>query len=792
MLDTDHILNPDLLLTSVLSGSEDARAEAEGDFRLAFDHAPVGMAIVDGDGRIVHVNAKLCAITGRSESSLTGSLWSSVAGHHENGAGTSRSRAGHLLERRDVRLVLPDGSSVWVAVSGAPMRATGDRPLSMLHVEDITARRHAEEQLRAQALHDGLTGLPNRRLLAARLERALLSTQATDGDVGVLHLDIDRFQAIVDSLGHAAADELLTALAPRLQAVLGPADTLAHFGGDEFVVLCEGLRSTADAVDVALRLLDAVRTPLCVDDTELRLTACVGVALRNDCGPGDLVRDAAAATHRARAAGVVRVAVFDPALRDELTQRLRLELDLHHALRRGELRLDFQPIVTLEETHVVGLEALMRWQHPTRGPIPPDVFIPIAEESDLVLELGRWALSESCQRLAQWVAEYPDRASPSVSVNVSSRQLSEATFVEEVANVVRDARIDPAALVLEVTERTLLASSPIAIAVLEDIRSLGVQIHLDDFGDGYSSLSHLRHLPIDGVKMDRAVVAGLGEGAGGDAVAGAVIELTRALGLTVVAEGVETGLQADRLTAMGCRLAQGYLFGRPASPPALSPLLTRSLPPQGWQPTPARPAGKIAATAPEESALVSLGEVAAALGVSPNTLRRWNAQGRISSERTPGGHRRFRQADVAVLQRDLLGRVVLRRSPVPEGAAPAAAAVLSSDGPAVSQHLGASLYDAGTRGWWAGEEGAGLHGRWLSTLSAACLSGDFDAVLAESRALLRRARLGGASMLECYLALDRTAQIVARRLQQAGVAREETARVMLVLVAVKHGLLDIS
>jgi diguanylate cyclase (GGDEF)-like protein len=425
--------------------------------------------------------------------------------------------------------------------------------------ELLTQERNALAQanesaatIRHQAQHDALTGLPNRILFVERVEQAMRA----GGDQAVLFVDLDDFKRVNDSLGHAAGDELLVAVARRLRASLRDTDTAARLGGDEFAVLVHD-GGVELASKVASRIIAALREPVEVSGTRMPVQASVGIATALQQRDTDaLLRNADVAMYAAKEGGKGRFAVFEPAMHDRLRDRVGLEADLRRALERGELVLAYQPLVSLADGGVVGAEALVRWQHPTRGLLSPAAFLPVAEESGLILPLGRWVLREACRQVGQWTSGHGGRRLP-ISVNLSAHQLHHPGLVDEVVGALADTGLDPGALVLEVTESAVLRDHEVVAARLGALRARGVRIALDDFGTGYSSLSHLLYLPVDQLKIDRSFVRA------DDAIVAAILQLGQRLGLEVVAEGVETQAQAERLLALGCQLVQGYHFGRP-------------------------------------------------------------------------------------------------------------------------------------------------------------------------------------------------------------------------------------
>jgi diguanylate cyclase (GGDEF)-like protein/PAS domain S-box-containing protein len=458
----------------------------------------------------------------------------------------------------------------------------------LAHLASIAIERKAfEERLAHQSMHDPLTGLPNRLLFLDRLSLAIARCRRMHREVAVLFIDLDRFKNVNDSVGHDAGDELLVSVARRLESVLRPGDTVARFGGDEFTILCDDLTTATSqerAIEIAERLLEAVAQPFIVGGAQTFVSASVGIALATgEERPEELLRDADAAMYHAKESGRGRAEVFDDTMRARAVSRHATENDLHRALEHGELLLFFQPVVALAEGRCVGAEALVRWQHPERGLMVPDEFVPLAEETGLVVELGRWVLEAAAREAARWERELDE--SFVVSVNLSARQLAQPGLADRLAAIIEQVGVTPHNLCLEITETVLMEDAEAVISVVERMRSLGVQLSIDDFGTGYSSLGYLKRFPVNAVKIDRSFVSGLGSDAGDTAIVSAVVGLAHALGLQVVAEGVETERQLAELIALGCDEAQGYFFAPPQPIDDLRALIGRK---RMWRPPGAR------------------------------------------------------------------------------------------------------------------------------------------------------------------------------------------------------------
>jgi diguanylate cyclase (GGDEF)-like protein/PAS domain S-box-containing protein len=472
------------------------------------------------------------------------------------------------------RAITPGGSVRWLQCRGR-VRGVDGRPVQMTGAcQDVTAQREAAEALSKLALHDPLTALPNRTLFMDRLGQALCRLDRRDRVLAVLFVDLDRFKSINDRLGHAAGDEVLLAVSGRLREVLRPDDTVARLGGDEFVVLCEDLEDDRAALKVAERVLAALDRPVVCGDQEVVSSASIGIALtrRSDATPDALLRDADMAMYRAKETGRHRIEVFDNTARLRTQARIQTAEELRQAVDSDQLRVVYQPIVQLGQAIPSGVEALVRWQHPRRGLLTPAEFIQLAEDTGLVVPLGAWVLRQACRDLTRVLDQggFGAPLSPLVvSVNLSARQLNMPGLLPMVESVLAEYGLPAWRLCFEITESVLMEDVDLAISVLSDLRALGVRLAIDDFGTGYSSLGYLRRFPVDIVKLDRAFVAGLGSDSAADAIAAAVINLGHALGLSVIAEGVENEEQLTVLRALRCDRAQGYLWSTPQAPEPL-------------------------------------------------------------------------------------------------------------------------------------------------------------------------------------------------------------------------------
>ena len=432
-------------------------------------------------------------------------------------------------------------------------------------IGQFLVRKRTEAELAHSALHDPLTGVANRGLLLDRLGRALARRTRT-GAVALLFIDLDGFKLINDGHGHRAGDVVLRAVAARLDGALRPTDTVARIGGDEFVILLDDMVDGAQAMAIAERVQLELLAPISIDADELLVTASIGIAVASHRpAPEALIRDADAAMYRAKEQGGGRYEVFDEGMRGQATEHLRVERELRRAIDEDELRLHFQPFVSLVDGRVRGAEALVRWEHPDRGLLPPGAFIPVAERGPLILDLGSWVLRNACSQASRWRREFGDRAPLPVHVNIAARQIANEGLPQLIEEILDETGLAAADLRLELTESALIEQLEPATASLERLRELGVKAVLDDFGTGYSSLSLLQRLPVSGLKVDRSFVASLGgpEEDEGTAIVSAIVGMAKALSLSVVAEGVENAGQARRASELGCDLAQGFYFGRP-------------------------------------------------------------------------------------------------------------------------------------------------------------------------------------------------------------------------------------
>jgi diguanylate cyclase (GGDEF)-like protein/PAS domain S-box-containing protein len=492
-------------------------------------------------------------------------------------------RTGQPLVNIEEKETRADGDVRWISTTKLPLRDRDGNIVGTFGISrDITARKKAEELLQHRAFYDPLTDLPNRALFLDRLHHMFQrARRAMDNPLfAVLYLDLDRFKAINDSLGHDAGDELLVGIARRLERCLRPGDTLARLGGDEFTVLLDDIRSEADATGVAERIHEELADPIEVRGFEMFPSVSVGIALSTtgyDC-PEDMLRDADTAMYRVKAAGRAGHQVFDGDMHQRAVSSLRLESDLRRAIERKEILPFYQPIVNLEDGSVLGFEALARWRHPSRGLLTPDLFIPVAEETGLVGAIGEWMLDEVCRQAREWQRKYPLWSQLGISVNVSGRQLSHGNLAGAVERALTTSGLDPACLTLEITESALMHNLNAGAGMVQRLHGMLVGLHLDDFGTGYSSLAYLHNFPVHALKIDRSFVSRLDGTVQQSAIVKAIVSLAQNLGMDVIAEGVETREQADALRALGCGRGQGFLFARPLAAEKAERLLAHGIP----------------------------------------------------------------------------------------------------------------------------------------------------------------------------------------------------------------------
>ena len=562
--------------------AEHALRASEARFQALFRGAAIGIGIADLEGRIIDANEALARMLAASvEDLLTLNVNDFV--HPDDGEHVWDLYEDSVRGERDhFQVEKPyfrhDGSVVWTNLTVSLIRDDQGRPqYQVAMLEDITERQMLHERLHHEATHDPLTGLPNRALFLERLTRAM-APESPAGTVGMCYLDLDGFKTINDSLGHHAGDQLLTTVAERfLRCLEGPGRTVARMGGDEFTVLVRDPAGDQEMVHLALRLIHSLDTPVDVGGRPLSVTVSAGIltCAADALEPAEVVRAADIALLRAKAEGAGRWALYDADSHAREVARSTLATYLPTALERGEFFLEYQPLVSLHDGTVTGAEALVRWRHPQHGTLGPDAFVPLAEQTGLIVPLGRWVLETACRQARAWQQQLPD-VPLRINVNLAPRQARSPELVHDVLLILKEAELDPRTLCLEVTENALIGADDGALHALRRLTDHGVTIALDDFGTGYSNFSHLHRLPVHSLKIDRSLVGDLAGPEQPDPTAEkiltALVALARALDLAVTAEGVETAEQARRLRALGCDTGQGWLYGRPG-PPDLLPIL---------------------------------------------------------------------------------------------------------------------------------------------------------------------------------------------------------------------------
>lgn len=550
-----------------------ALKESEEHFRTAFDHA-VGMALVTLDGHWLQVNESLCLMVGYTQRELHETSFQTIT--HPDDLGDTFVNIHKLLDKKlfsfqlENRYIHKQGHTVWVLLSASLVCTEDGLPRHIIfQVQDISDRKHAEEQIHHAAFHDALTGLPNRTLLADRLSMAVERAKRTgDYQFAVVYLDLDRFKVVNDNLGHAMGDKLLIDLSRRLGECVRSVDTIARLGGDEFAILLDGITNQELAIEIATRIQERIGQPFDLDGQEFFTSASIGISFSTMKyeSPEDILRDADTAMYRAKANGKARYEIFDLGMHTRAVEALKLENDLRHGIEKGDVQPYFQPIMSLQTGAVTGFEALARWQHPERGLVAPDHFIPLAEETGLIIPLGTAILKEACRQLHEWQQLFVTEKPLTMSVNLSGKQFAQKNLVEDISKIIRDAQIEPNCVHLEITESVVMDDAVAAIETLKQLKSIGVRLSIDDFGTGYSSLSYLHRFPFDILKIDRSFVSRMGIDKDSRGIVKTIVALAAELGKDVVAEGVETKEHQTMLNNFHCEFGQGYLFSKPLNP----------------------------------------------------------------------------------------------------------------------------------------------------------------------------------------------------------------------------------
>jgi diguanylate cyclase (GGDEF)-like protein/PAS domain S-box-containing protein len=571
-------LRPDTLARAIRYALERQRAaealrESEERYALAVRGANDGLWDWDLKTDVVYYSPRWKAMLGYRENEIGDSKeeWLGRV-HSADRLELEASIRAHLTGdmphfENEHRILHRDGSYRWVLCRGLAIRNAAGRPCRMAGSQaDISDRKRAESDLQYSAFHDVLTGLPNRALFVDRLQHALESgSRHQSRTFAVLFLDLDRFKVVNDSLGHYIGDQLLSAVARRIESCLRPGDTVARLGGDEFAILLEDVDGSAGAIRVAERVQLQFAKPFPLEGHEVFTTGSIGIALSRSGSqrPEDLLRDADTAMYRAKSLGRARYSLFDADMHAYATQVLRIETDLRRALERGEFRIYYQPVISLKDGRIAAFEALLRWEHPERGLLYPADFIAVAEETGLLTDIDRWVVAQACRQLRVWQQSFPRVPPVALSINLSGKQFSRPELTDYMRQVLRETEVETGSVCLEITESTIMEYSESVTKTISGLRDLGVQVCLDDFGTGYSSLSYLCRFPADAVKIDRSFVAHMTSQKNNVEVVKAIVTLAKTLGMDVVAEGVETKEQLAQLVALDCDCAQGYLFAAP-------------------------------------------------------------------------------------------------------------------------------------------------------------------------------------------------------------------------------------
>jgi diguanylate cyclase (GGDEF)-like protein/PAS domain S-box-containing protein len=566
-------------VTALYRAERSARENAAR-FSAFFDHAGIAVQLLTLDGTITEANPACRDMLGYAADELIGRSISGLIESQDLDAFPQACAevASSMRDATSVELpfVHKNGSRIWGQVTLARVqREDGTRLMAML--QDVTERKRMEEELERQAFRDDLTGLANRVLFRDRLQHALERRSRTRSDVAVLLLDLDGFKRVNDSLGHAAGDELLRIIGQRIATCVRVGETVARLGGDEFAIVIESMQSLEEPAQLAERLLRAVAMPAQIASREVVVNVSIGIAVAQPAEDGDAVlRNADTAMYAAKGVGKQCVRTFDPSMHANALVRMELEQDLRRAIAHNEFVLHFQPLVHLANGALRGFEALLRWHHPSRGLLSPGEFLAVAEETGLIVSIGRWVLREACARAATWQQEGMQR-SLLVSVNLAARQIDHPDLLEDVESALADAGLAASCLVLEITESEVMRNPEVARERLHALRTLGVRVAIDDFGTGYSSLSHLQYFPVDELKIDQSFIARLDRGEREMSFVRTMVALAHTLDVEVVAEGIELAAQSKALERLGCQTGQGYLFGRPLNAADLQAYLSRSV-----------------------------------------------------------------------------------------------------------------------------------------------------------------------------------------------------------------------
>lgn len=565
----------------IMEAQSEALRESEERFRSAFDHAPIGIGLVAPSGQFLKANRAMTEILGYSEEDFLATDFQSITLPDDLGLTLVKVHevlGGKIANcQMEQRYIHKTGRTVWTSWSVSAAEETQARQRNLIfQIQDITDKKSAEEKLQHDATHDALTGLPNRLLFMNSLDRALERRRLVDGyRVSVLFIDLDRFKYVNDSLGHLIGDELLKEIAVRLRECLRPSDLVARLGGDEFTILVEGTYDVNEVTRIASRIQQKFKIPFDLRGHEVYSSASIGIlhATEKHSASEDVMRDADTAMYQAKRAGKARHEVFDEKMHSAAKEILKLETDLRRAVERGEIRVFYQPIYTLETGEIECFESLARWEHPELGKISPSKFIPLAEEIGLIDRLCEQILRTACEEIGSLQTRDSELKKYAVSVNLSCKQFSQRNLVRNIEEILDETGFSARRLKLEITESVFFEHQDRAIVMLNQLRDDGIEINIDDFGTGYSNLGYLKKLPISALKVDRSFVSMIDSEGNHDEIVRAIVNLARTLGLKVIAEGVETEVQRDLLRSLECEGGQGFLFAKPMSFPELKAFL---------------------------------------------------------------------------------------------------------------------------------------------------------------------------------------------------------------------------
>lgn len=627
----------------------------------------------------------------------------------------------------------------------------------------------------------------SREEFETQLAQALECAQATASALVVLMFEVSGIGRINRAFGYRAGKAVLEELRGQLRRSQGANVVIAQFTEGRFVALCENISGEAGGLRIGSELVEEIRTPRFIGGLQIRLSTSVGVSIVGEPhkGPEQLLRDVDAAMQAARRRGSNRIEIFRPEARRRIIRQLQFEADLGTALERDELELHFQPIVSVHDSETIAIESLLRWRHPERGLIPPDQFIPAAEKSGLIMDIGDWMLAEVCTRAARWTEEAPSFNCPPVSINISALQLGEGRLEDRLSAALIATELPPSAIILEITESSAMEIQQGPLDALEALKRIGVKVHLDDFGTGYSSLAWLARLPIDGLKLDRAFVSGLSGPADPAPIFSAVVDMGRAFGLTIVAEGIETSDQLAAVKAVGVDAVQGFFIARPA--PAATPMDVESLVGTAGRAAVADPPPEHEPTSGEQ---IGLSEAARLIGVSASTMRRYADHGEVPVTKTTGGHRRFRRRDVSRFAHHLLGEPPLTPRELPSVPLTQIGELLSDSGASLTERVQRKMYQRGRAGWFATPQGRTRTSLWLDSFGRSVTDGSHREAIEMTASYLELALLAGASTAECVRFLTQLGQAAGLEALRSGDCREEVRGWQRLMTAATESFLE--